>query len=44
MVEFERAEKQKFLRDHVLLKGYIIEDFISYMQGLKGSDGTRLDR
>jgi hypothetical protein len=37
-VDLARAEKQKYLREHILEKGYEIEKFVSYMQGLRGTD------
>ena len=35
-VDLARTEKQKYLREHILDKGYETEKFVSYMQGLRG--------
>lgn len=32
-----RAQKQMYLREHVLDKGLDIETFVQFMQGLKGN-------
>jgi hypothetical protein len=36
-VDLARSEKQKYLREHILDKGYDIEKFVGYMQGLRGT-------
>ena len=38
--ELVRMEKQKYLRDNVVDKGYSTEHFISYLQGIRGKESV----
>lgn len=35
--DLTRSDKQRYLRENVLDKGYSVEEFVGYMQGLKGN-------
>ena len=38
--ELVRMEKQKYLRDNVVDKGYSTEQFIAYLQGIRGKESA----